>query len=189
LMGGLFFDLLKQLQHELPDAEIHCLTNGRSFAWNNMAAKLGVLDYNRLTLGIPLYSDYYQQHDYIVQDKDAFNQMVQGLYNLAKYGQRIEIMIVLQKQSIPRLTKLAQFIYRNLPFVEHVAFMGLEYQGYTPHSIDHLWIDPVYYMDQLREAVEYLSLMRIPVSIYNTQLCLLPKDLWPYSRKSISDWK
>lgn len=189
LMGSLFFDLLKQLQQELPDTEIHCLTNGRSFAWHNMAAKLGELGCDRLTLGIPLYSDYYQQHDYIVQAKDAFNQTVQGLYNLAKYGQRIEIRVVLQKQSIPRLTKLAQFIYRNLPFVEHVAFMGLEYKGYTPHNIDHLWIDPVYYMNELGEALEFLSLKQIPVSIYNTQLCLLPKDLWPYSRKSISDWK
>lgn len=189
LMGNLFFDLLKQLKQELPDTEIHCLTNGRSFAWNNMAAKLGAMRYDRLTLGIPLYSDYYQQHDYIVQAKDAFNQTIQGLYKLVKYGQRIEIRVVLQKQSISRLSKLAAFIYRNLPFVEHVAFMGLEYQGYTPHNIDHLWIDPVYYMDELREAVEYLSLMRIPVSIYNTQLCLLPRDLWPYSRKSISDWK
>lgn len=189
LMGPLFFDLLKQLQQELPDTEIHCLSNGRSFAWNNMADSLGALHYDKLTLGIPLYSDYYQQHDYIVQAKDAFNQTIQGLYKLAKYGQRIEIRVVLQKQSISRLSKLAAFIYRNLPFVEHVAFMGLEYQGYTPHNIDHLWIDPVYYMDELREAVEYLSLMGIPVSIYNMQLCLLPKDLWPYSRKSISDWK
>lgn len=27
------------------------------------------------------------------------------------------------------------------------------------------------------------------VSIYNSQLCLMPEQLWKYNRKSISDWK
>jgi len=27
------------------------------------------------------------------------------------------------------------------------------------------------------------------VSIYNAQLCVLPKTLWKYARKSISSWK
>lgn len=189
LMGDLFFEMLSLIKSELPETEVHCLTNGRSFAWKNMADRLGALQMNRLMLGIPLYSDYYQQHDYIVQAKDAFNQTVQGLYNLAANGQRIEIRVVLQKQSIGRLVKLAQYIYRNLPFVEHITFMGLEYQGYTPHNIDLLWIDPVEYMKELEEACEYLSTRNMNVSIYNSQLCLVPQQLWKYCRRSISDWK
>jgi hypothetical protein len=27
------------------------------------------------------------------------------------------------------------------------------------------------------------------VSIYNHQLCVLDRELWPFARKSISDWK
>jgi len=189
LMGNLFFSLLEELKSELPDTELHCLTNGRSFAWHNVADKLGRMRYERLMLGIPLYSDYYQQHDYIVQAKNAFHQTMQGLYNLAAYDQRIEIRIVLHQQTIPRLTRLAKFIYRNLPFVEHVAFMGLEHQGYTPHNIDKLWIDPVEYMAELSEAVNYLSDYGMRVSIYNSQLCLMPEDLWQFNKKSISDWK
>lgn len=189
LLGPLFYDLLKQLKEELPETEVHCLTNGRSFAWRNMADRLGDLNYNRLMLGIPLYSDYYEIHDYIVQAKDAFNQTMQGLYNLALNDVRIEIRIVLQKQSIPRLVKLAKYIYKNLPFAEHVAFMGLENQGYTPFNNGKLWVDPIYYMEELGEAVEFLSGKNMNVSIYNTQLCLIPERLWPFSRKSISDWK
>ena len=189
LMGNLFFDMLNQIKTELPDTEIHCLTNGRSFAWKNVADRLGELQLNRLMLGIPLYSDFYQIHDYVVQAKDAFNQTIQGLYNLAANNQRIEIRVVLQKQSIGRLVQLAKYIYRNLPFVEHVTFMGLEYQGYTPFNIDKLWIDPVDYMDELGEACEYLSDRNMNVSIYNSQLCLVPEYLWKYCRKSISDWK
>lgn len=189
LLGERFFTLLELIKRELPDTEIHCLTNGRSFAWKNVADRLGAIEYRKLMLGIPLYSDYYQVHDYVVQAKEAFNQTMQGLYNLARHGQRLEIRVVLHRQSIPRLAKLARFIYRNLPFVEHVAFMGLEYQGYTPHNLQQLWIDPVMYMDQLEEATGFLSDMGINVSIYNSQLCIMPKTLWKFNRKSISDWK
>ncbi|MGN6195345.1 MAG: His-Xaa-Ser system radical SAM maturase HxsC [Ginsengibacter sp.] len=189
LLGGLFFQLLEFIKTQLPDTEVHCLTNGRTFAWNNIATKLGEMNFKRLMLGIPLYSDFYQTHDYIVQAKNAFNQTMQGLYNLASNNQRIEIRIVLHRQSIPRLVKLAKYVYKNLPFVEHIAFMGLEYQGYTPHNIDKLWIDPTEYMSELTEAVEFLSSRRMNVSIYNSQLCLMPQPLWKFSKKSISDWK
>ncbi|RYE57214.1 MAG: His-Xaa-Ser system radical SAM maturase HxsC [Sphingobacteriales bacterium] len=189
LMGSLFFDMLEQFKLELPETELHCLTNGRSFAWKNIADRLAQLELNTLMLGIPLYSDYYQTHDYIVQAKDAFNQTIKGLYNLAVNNQRIEIRVVLQKQSLGRLVKLAKYIYLNLPFVEHITFMGLEYQGYTPFNIDKLWVDPVDYMEELGEACEFLSDRGMNVSIYNSQLCLVPEHLWQYCRKSISDWK
>lgn len=189
LMGELFFSLMEQLKVELPNTEIHVLTNGRSFAWNHMAEKLGQINNRRLMLGIPVYSDYYQVHDYIVQAENAFYQTILGLHNLSRYDQRLEVRIVLHKQSIPRLTKLARYIYKNLPFVEHVAFMGLEYIGYTPKNIDKLWIDPYDYQEELSEAVEYLASQGMHVSIYNTPLCVLPERVWKYARKSISDWK
>ena len=189
LMGELFFQLLELIKNNLPETEIHVLTNGRSFAWNNLAERLAGLNYKRMMLGIPVYADYYQLHDYIVQAKDAFNQTILGIHNLARYDQRIEIRVVLHQQSIPRLTKLARYIYKNMPFVEHVTFMGLEYVGYTPHNIDKLWIDPHDYMEELGESVEFLAGQGVHVSIYNSQLCVLPESLWKYARKSISDWK
>ncbi|MEP7108677.1 MAG: His-Xaa-Ser system radical SAM maturase HxsC [Ferruginibacter sp.] len=189
LMGELFFKLLEQIKTELPETEVHVLTNGRTFAWNNMAERLAQVDLKRLMLGVPVYADYYQVHDYIVQAKNAFNQTILGLHNLARYNQRIEIRVVLHRQSIPRLTKLARYIYKNLPFAEHVTFMGLEYIGYTVHNIDKLWIDPYEYNDELTEAVEFLAGQGMNVSIYNSQLCVLPERLWQFARKSISDWK
>lgn len=189
LLGEHFFELLKQLKSELPETELHCLTNGRSFAWEHMANRLGTIDHKGLMLAVPLYSDVYYEHDHIVQAKDAFDQTIKGLYNLAAYGQRIEIRIVLHKLTIPRLVRLARFIYRNLPFVEHVAFMGLEHEGYTPFNIEKLWIDPVDYQVELTEAITLLDDMGMNVSLYNIQLCTLSKPLWRFARKSISDWK
>jgi His-Xaa-Ser system radical SAM maturase HxsC len=189
LMGPLFFELLRLIQRELPDTEVHCLTNGRSFADPHFARQLGEMKFDKLMLGIPLYSDFYQMHDYIVQAENAFHETVLGLHQLALNGVRIEIRIVLQKPVIPRMARLAQFIYKNLPFVEHIAFMGLEYQGYTPHNIEKLWVDPVDYMEELSEAILFLDMHGMNVSIYNLQLCLMPEKLWPYTKKSISDWK
>jgi His-Xaa-Ser system radical SAM maturase HxsC len=189
LMGDRFFQLLGLIKNQLPDTEVHVLTNGRSFAWNNVAEKLAALDYRRLMLGVPVYADYYKLHDYIVQARDAFHQTILGVHNLARYGQRIEVRVVLHRLTIPRLTKLARFIYKHLPFVEHVALMGLEYVGYTPHNVDQLWIDPYDYRGKLTEAVEFLAGQGMQVSIYNSQLCVLPEALWPFAKKSISDWK
>jgi His-Xaa-Ser system radical SAM maturase HxsC len=189
LMGERFFLLLEQISSTLPNTEIHILSNGRAFAWNHMAEKLSSIDSTRLMLGIPLYSDFYQTHDYIVQAENAFYQTVLGLHNLARYNQRIEIRVVLHKQTIPRLVKLSKYIYKNFPFVEHVAFMGLEYIGYTPSNKEKLWVDPFDYKETLAEAVLYLESQGMHVSIYNTPLCVLPEKIWPFSRKSISDWK
>lgn len=189
LLGDSFFDLLTLLTTELPQTELHILTNGRFFANRELARRYGEVNNGRSMLGIPLYSDFYQIHDHVVQAKGAFTQTVSGLYNLAKYDSRTEIRVVLHQLTIPRLVKLAHYIYKNLPFVEHIAFMGLENTGYTRSNFDILWMDPVEYQRELKESVGYLITRGMNVSIYNIQLCLMPQELWPFMRKSISDWK
>src|SRR5258705_10544602 len=67
--------------------------------------------------------------------------------------------------------------------------MGLEMFGFVNRNIDELWIDPVDYQPQLAAATEILFLSGLNVSIYNHQLCVLDRRLWPFVRKSISDWK
>lgn len=189
LLGKRFLDLLQLMKDVIPETDIHILTNGRSFAWKNLPYQIGRINNKKVVYGIPLYSDYYHLHDYVVQAKNAFSQTMLGLHNLAIYNQRIEIRVVLHKQTYQRLPSLARFIYMNLPFVEHIAFMGLEYTGYTLKNADLLWMEPSQYASQLEEAVLYLDSMDMSVSIYNLQLCLLKPTLWKFARKSISDWK
>lgn len=188
-LGDKLFELLTLITKELPNTEIHILTNGRSFSINALAEKLGKINNPRIMLGIPLYSDFYQIHDYVVQAKDAYYQTLMGIQNLKRYNIRVEIRVVLHKITIPRLERLAEFIYKNMPFVDHVAFMGLEIMGYTKANLHDLWIDPVDYMEELEKSVSFLARRKIHTSIYNTPLCLLPQDIWVFNRKSISDWK
>ncbi len=189
LLGDNLFALIGQLRDEMSSTEIHILTNGRTFAWPEYARRFAQVGHPNISLGVPLYSDFAASHDYVVQARGAFDQTVAGLQQAASNGIRVEIRVVLHKLTIPRLTKLAEYIYRNLTFAEHVALMGLEYIGYTPRNINELWIDPYDYQDQLEETVEYLAIRGMNVSIYNHQLCILRPKLWKYAKKSISDWK
>jgi len=189
LLGDHLFSLIEQLKTSMPDTELHMLTNGRTFAWPDYAQRFAALEHPMISLGVPLYSDFAGSHDFVVQAKGAFDQTVAGLHQAARRGIRVEIRIVLHKLTIPRLVKLAEYIYRNLTFAEHIALMGLEYTGYTPRNIDTLWIDPYDYRDELEEAVEFLAVRNMNVSIYNHQLCTLNPSVWRFARKSISDWK
>jgi His-Xaa-Ser system radical SAM maturase HxsC len=189
LLGERLFDIIVALRDKFPKTYVHMLTNGRIFAWPAFTARLAELKHPDFMLGIPVYSDDPTIHDYVVQAKGAFDQTVLGLQQLARFGLRVEIRVVLHAITVPRLAQLAEYIYRNLTFAEHIALMGLENIGYAPRNMDTLWIDPHDYQDQLESAVEFLSTRGMNVSIYNHQLCVLRKSLWKFARKSISDWK
>jgi His-Xaa-Ser system radical SAM maturase HxsC len=189
LLGDNLLKIIAALKDRFPATYVHMLTNGRIFAWPSFTAKLANLKHPDFMLGIPLYSDDSRIHDYVVQARDAFSQTVLGLQQLARYGMRVEIRVVLHALTIPRLSHLAEYIYRNCTFVEHIALMGLENIGYAPRNMGELWIDPHDYQDELEASIEYLSTRGLNVSIYNHQLCTLRKSLWKFARKSISDWK
>jgi hypothetical protein len=67
--------------------------------------------------------------------------------------------------------------------------MGLEMTGFTKANLEALWIDPLEYQAELAAATRYLANSRMKVSIYNHQLCVIDRRLWPYAKQSISDWK
>lgn len=189
ILGERLNTLLAKINYYLPNTHIHILTNGRVFNWKHVVKRIHDLNTSNIVFAVPLYSDYYLTHDYIVQAKDAFTQTIIGLHNLAYYNQRVEIRFVLHKASVNRLPQFAHFIYKNIPFVEHITFMGLEYTGYTPYNHDLLWIEPKEYMENLQYAINYLAGFGMDVSIYNHPLCLVPASLWEFTKNSISDWK
>jgi hypothetical protein len=97
--------------------------------------------------------------------------------------------VVLHAITAPRLLATSQWLARNLPFVDHVALMGLENTGFAIANDRLLWIDPLDYKEQLAQSVEVLTASKVRVSVYNLTRCLLDSSVWPYARQSISDWK
>jgi len=189
LLGEKLCQLISACREHLPETGLHVLSNGRLFAYLPFAHRMASIGHPDLMFGIPLYSDLAHQHDFVVQAKGAFDQTIRGLLNLGRTGVKTEIRVVIHDQTYSRLPQLAEFIARNLPFVSHIALMGLEMMGYVKMNLGTLWIDPVKYQRELSQCVHTLDEAGLSVSIYNHQLCVLDRSLWPYARQSISDWK
>jgi hypothetical protein len=128
-------------------------------------------------------------HDYVVQAHGAFDETVLGILRLKDQGQRVEVRLVLHAVTVPRLRATCAWFARNLPFVDHVALMGLENTGFALANERLLWIDPVDYRDEFAAGVDLLRAAGVPVSIYNLPLCLLDRSVWDVAVQSISDWK
>jgi His-Xaa-Ser system radical SAM maturase HxsC len=189
LLGNRFFDLLRIITDYLPDVTIHILTNGRKFSDETFVHKLKDINTSNIVFGIPIHSDSELMHDEIAGSNNAFNETMFGLYNLATFGLKIELRIVINKINYKRLPQLSNFIFRNLTFVSCISFMAMEYIGLLIKNSRLLWIEPIDYISNLKKAVLNLYLGGIDVSIFNLPLCLLPETLHPFAQKSISDWK
>jgi His-Xaa-Ser system radical SAM maturase HxsC len=188
LIGDNLFILITYIRKQLPQAAINLLSNGVKFADYQYSRKLALINHRDLQIDIPIFSDIDAEHNRIVGAK-TFYKTVEGLYNLALFRQRIGLRIVIHKQTYKRLPQLAEYIYRNFPFVFHVAFMQMETMGLASKNIDELWIDPYDYNKKLEEAVLHLARRNMNVSVYNSQLCILPDSIREFAKQSISDWK
>jgi His-Xaa-Ser system radical SAM maturase HxsC len=188
LKDGLI-SIIQKLKVCLPETAVTMLSNARMYAYSDYVDKISAIQHGNFLTSVPLYAGNAVTHDFIVQSKGAFDQTIQGLYNAARKGLFVELRVVLHKQTVPGLSDMVDFIYRNIPFVAGVVLMGMENMGYVKKNWDLLWEDPVDYAQTLETAVQKLHYRRIPVSLYNLPLCILPESLWSFAEQSISDFK
>jgi len=184
-----FIKILKNLKKYLPETEIQILTNGILLRDDTYVKQIVRLGLKKLLFCIPLYADTDKEHDFIMQKNGAFEDAILGLYNLAANNIPVEIRTVVMRHNYKRLLQLAEFIYRNLTFAIHIAFMGMEVEAKAKRNIKKLWTSPIEYAPYLREAVLFLAERNMNVSVYNEQLCLMPREIWKFMCKSISEWK
>ncbi len=189
LLGQRLLDLLSAIRNHLPRTAIHVLSNGRAFSDMTFARSLAAVGLDDLMIGIPIYSHLPEDHDFVVQSRGAFDEAIRGILNLKRAGIRVELRFVIHRQTAAALPNFAEFVTRNLLFIDQVALMGLELMGFARANVEALWIDPLDYTAALTRAVETLDRARVRTSIYNHQLCVLPPALHRFSRRSISDWK
>ncbi|OEZ02413.1 MULTISPECIES: His-Xaa-Ser system radical SAM maturase HxsC [Stenotrophomonas] len=188
LLGDGLVDVVERCASVLPATHVHILSNGRLLDGSALHSRFEGIHPN-LSWGIPLYGDHYGLHDYVVQSEGAFAETLRGLYALEAAKQRVEIRVVLVRPTFERLPQIARFIQRNLPFVEHVALMGIEPIGFAKAHQADIWADPADFGDQLAAAINLFDLSGIGVSLYNLPLCVIDRSLWPYAAQSISTWK
>ena len=189
LLGQRLVDVLASAKRHLPNTAIHVLSNGRLLSDLALAQKIGAVGHPDLMIGVPLYADTADIHDFVVQARGAYAETLVGIMNLARAGVRIELRMVIHRETFARLVPFARFVARNLPFVDQVVFMGLEITGFAKTNLEALWIDPIDYQDQLESAVALVDDAGIRACVYNHQLCILRPSLHRFSVRSISDWK
>jgi hypothetical protein len=97
--------------------------------------------------------------------------------------QRVELRVVLHSITAPRIEETARWLSRNLPFVDHVALMGLETTGFAIGNDALLWIDPIDYRDALARAVDHLRAANVNVSIFRAAFST---EVFGMSRRSRS---
>jgi His-Xaa-Ser system radical SAM maturase HxsC len=189
LLGDELLTLISDCKRWLADTNLIILSNGRRFRDREFVEGIARLGHPRLTVAVALYGDVDTLHDEIVAVKGAFDETVRGACVLALYVIPVEIRVVVSALNYRRLPQIVDFIYANMPFACHVALMGLETVGLAVENLDRVWVDPFDYRDELHRACRYLSRRMIPVSVYNLPLCIVPEDLWPVAKQSISGWK
>lgn len=153
-----FIDLLNLTRDLLPATAVHVLSNGRAFASADVASAWAAVGHSKLSVGIPIYAAVDHVHDYVVQAKGAFDQTVLGILRLKDRGQRVEIRVVLHAITAPRLRETCSWLARNLPFVDHVALMGLENTGFAIANGGMLWMDPLDYQGNWQTPLKYSRL-------------------------------
>ncbi len=188
-LGGKFIDIMTSIKRKFDHANILVLTNGKNFSNFQFAREFADIGLSNTTLCVSLHSDIEEINDEVAGVKGSFHQTIQGLYNLARFRQRVEVRHVISNFNAPRLEHFAHFVYRNFPFAIHTALMGMEMTGFAVTNYDRLWVDPYEYKHALGRAVALLHRGNLPVSVYNVPLCLLEQQTWTYARQSISGWK
>ncbi len=189
LTGDRLLAVLRSVRDNLPTTSLHMLSNGRLFQFARFAQQVAEVQPGNFMIGVPLYADTAAHHDYVVQAAGAFEETIFGLMNLARVGVRIELRMVLHRETYRRMPQFARFVARNLPFVDQVSLMGLELMGFARSNLEALWIDPADYQSELDQAVHILDAAGLTVQLFNLPLCVLRPALYPFARKSISDWK
>lgn len=181
-----YFNIINE---RFPTARTEVLTNGSVLANFDVAKRLALAAPYDICYCVSIHGDTPSLAESIMHVPGGWDKALQGMMNLAKLQQPIEVRIVITQKNFRYLSDIAYFISRNLPFVSHVAFMGQEITGCARENYNQIWVEPLEYKTELERAVQFLAALDFNVSIYNVPLCLLTSSCYCYAARSISDWK
>lgn len=174
---------IEQVVQNAPECvDITILTNGTI-----MPSEL-ILKSLRVKLCVPLYAPYDELHN-TMTGSTSFYKVIENLMKISKYETLIELRFVMTKLNYSCLEEYARFVWRNLPFVQDVAFMGMELTAEAHKNKGELWINPEKYIETVEKAVSYLDCCGVTTWIYNLPFCLFDETYRRFLVKSISPWK
>lgn len=176
-------NFVEQVVQKAPERiKITILTNG------TIIPSVSILKSLRCKLCVPLYAPYDELHNKMT-GSSSFYKVVENLIKISQYDTLIELRFVVTRLNYSCLEEFARFAWRNLPFVQDVAFMGMELTAEALNNKEELWCNPKDYIPSLQKAVSYLNTCGVTAWIYNLPLCLFDEQYRRFVVKSISPWK
>ena len=188
-IGDGIFDILALLKAKFPDTEYLFLTNGRVFSDPQYFDRFMSVVPEDVCLGIPIYGDSPQTHDYITRASGSFIETVCGIQKLMNADMKVELRIVVSKLNYNNLANIARFICKYLHRAFVVNIVGLEMCGNAARNRNDVWIDYPEMFSYAKEAIDILYHSGIDVGIYNFPLCSVEEKYRYLCKKSISSYK
>ena len=189
MAGRDLFLLLSYCRDKFKQTEFLILTNARIFAVGDYCELLKKSVPEHTILGIPVHGSCAHIHDTITRAEHSFEQTITGLKRLLRLGIDIELRIVVCKNNLHDLDKIAELIASDLHEVKRVNIMAMEMTGNAYKNKDTVWVP---YRESLRfvgPAIDRLLQAGIDVQLYNYPLCTVDRKYWTICAKSISSWK
>lgn len=184
-----FFEVMEHIKDTRKHTHFQLLTNGRVFGDYSFTQRFVECMPESIELGIPVYGYNEETHDAITQAKGSFKQTIIGIHNLLHHNVDVEIRIVLTKQNIDYIEKVAAYIAKYLYGVRCVNFMGLELMGNAAKNMKDVWLPYKDMFEKSEKAIRLLIKHGIDVQLYNFPLCSVKREYWDICSKSISDYK
>lgn len=184
-----FLGLMSILQYNFGKTNFLLLTNGRAFSDYDFTQRFVKCLPDNIRVGIPIYGYNEETHDCITQTPGSFKQAVIGIHNLLHYNIETEIRIVLTKQNIDNMEKIAKYIIKYFRGIACVNFMGLELMGNAAKNREKVWLPYDEAFKKCKKAIRLLIANGIDTQLYNFPLCSVEPAYWEICAKSISDYK
>lgn len=183
-----FFKIIDWFHARSPKSNIAIASNGRMFCYPSFTKKL--LKIHNLTLEIAVHGNDAKSHDSITRTKDSFRQTIEGIHNILKYKndlQILEIRIIITKLTYKNLNKILAFIKNefNIKLIENVVLIFMEIEGQAKdnfHIVGTTYKEVIPYLPQVvSKWAPYFNSFRL----YHFPLCVLPPELWPYAWRTL----
>jgi His-Xaa-Ser system radical SAM maturase HxsC len=189
LMGKDLFTVFEYLKNYKGEHRYLILTNGRVFCDSQYCELLSKTLPDNVHLGIPIHGYDSETHDFVTQTKGSFSQTVNGLKRLLGMGISIELRYVVSKLTMNNITRMSEFVVKELPSIGCVKIMGLEMLGNAAINFGQVWIDYKTAFESAKEGINIFIKNGIDVELYNFPLCMVDSKYWGIYRKSISGYK
>lgn len=181
-----FLKLTKWFRGNFPNNRIHLATNGRLFSYDKFAKEFTKL--GKLTVEVPIHGHTAQLHDAVTRVPGSFEQTVDGIYNIIKYKSAsdvLELRIILTRLTYQKLDLILDFIKNKFSMVNSVVIIFPELEGICGDNVESVGLSYTEVMPVIKQTMSRWSGQFNSLRLYHFPLCTVPKELWPYTWRTL----